>query len=137
MHSNRYMFLVGVFIDDRDPSVYEAPNRLDFSSSVLTDSFTNLYPTIAQTFFIGDGLTGHGTGVTQKFHVPSTATRLFLGLADGSNFTGLPGLFNDNAGAFTVNFEMTANAPVPIPGAVWLLGSGLLGLFGLKRRFLG
>lgn len=25
-------------------------------------------------------------------------------------------------------------APVPVPGAVWLLGSGLLGLVGLKRR---
>jgi hypothetical protein len=29
------------------------------------------------------------------------------------------------------------NEAVPIPGAVWLLGSGLLGLIGLKRRFLG
>lgn len=27
--------------------------------------------------------------------------------------------------------------PVPIPGAVWLLGSGLLGLIGLRRKFLG
>jgi hypothetical protein len=26
--------------------------------------------------------------------------------------------------------------PVPITGAVWLLGSGLLGLAGLKRKFL-
>ena len=26
---------------------------------------------------------------------------------------------------------------VPIPGAVWLLGSGLLGLLGLRRRFVG
>ncbi|OPX81634.1 MAG: hypothetical protein A4E43_00627 [Methanosaeta sp. PtaB.Bin005] len=26
---------------------------------------------------------------------------------------------------------------VPIPSAVWLLGSGLLGLLGLKRKFLG
>jgi hypothetical protein len=25
-------------------------------------------------------------------------------------------------------------APVPVPGAVWLLGSGLLGLVGLRRR---
>jgi len=25
--------------------------------------------------------------------------------------------------------------PIPIPGAVWLLGSGLVGLMGLRRRF--
>jgi len=25
-------------------------------------------------------------------------------------------------------------SPVPIPGAVWLLGSGVVGLIGLKRR---
>ena len=34
--------------------------------------------------------------------------------------------------------DLTANtdnfAPVPIPGAVWLLGSGLLGLIGIKRK---
>lgn len=33
-----------------------------------------------------------------------------------------------------VEFSVT---PVPIPGAVWLLGSGLVGLIGLKRKFLG
>jgi hypothetical protein len=27
------------------------------------------------------------------------------------------------------------NAVVPIPGAVWLLGSGLIGIVGLRRRF--
>jgi hypothetical protein len=35
------------------------------------------------------------------------------------------------------NFSITESAPVPIPGALWLLGSGLLGLIGLKRKFLG
>ena len=29
---------------------------------------------------------------------------------------------------------VTVTNPVPIPGAAWLLGSGLLGLVGLKRR---
>jgi hypothetical protein len=29
------------------------------------------------------------------------------------------------------------NNPIPIPGAVWLLTSGLLGLVGLRRRFRG
>jgi hypothetical protein len=26
-------------------------------------------------------------------------------------------------------------SPVPVPGAVWLLASGLIGLVGMKRRF--
>jgi hypothetical protein len=33
-----------------------------------------------------------------------------------------------------VDFQATAS-PVPIPGAVWLLGSGLIGLVGLRRKF--
>jgi len=32
------------------------------------------------------------------------------------------------------DYTNTAVTPTPIPGAVWLLGSGLLGLVGLKRR---
>jgi hypothetical protein len=43
-------------------------------------------------------------------------------------------LGGDNIGAILDCVEVTA---VPIPGAVWLLGSGLLGLLGLKRRILG
>jgi hypothetical protein len=30
---------------------------------------------------------------------------------------------------------LPGNAPVPIPAAAWLLGSGLIGLVGLRRRF--
>jgi len=33
--------------------------------------------------------------------------------------------------SFTSNFDV---APVPVPAAVWLFGSGLLGLFGMLRR---
>jgi len=38
---------------------------------------------------------------------------------------GLPGL--------DLAFELTSQ-PVPLPGAVWLMGAGLVGLLGLKRR---
>jgi len=31
--------------------------------------------------------------------------------------------------------RLTAQAPVPIPPTVWLLGAGLIGLFGIKRKF--
>src|SRR5206468_9683201 len=33
--------------------------------------------------FIGDGMTGHGTGAVQQFIVPPGATRFFLGTVDG------------------------------------------------------
>lgn len=31
--------------------------------------------------------------------------------------------------------NLSIGAPTPIPGAIWLLGSGLVGLVGLRRRF--
>ena len=38
----------------------------------------------------------------------------------------------------TSGFLLTPEtSPAPIPGAVWLLGSGLAGLIGLKRKYLG
>ena len=39
----------------------------------------------------------------------------------------------DVQGWFGPNMSYT---PAPIPAAIWLLGSGLLGLFGLKRKFI-
>jgi hypothetical protein len=94
------MFLVGVFLDDSVPSGTPPP-WLDFSSN---QNFTDISPLIGQTFFIGDGLTG---GMPKVFHVPATATRLFLGFADGAYFHGTPGLYGDNSGAITAMFTLT------------------------------
>jgi hypothetical protein len=33
-----------------------------------------------------------------------------------------------------LNTVSSPTAPVPVPAAAWLLGSGLLGLFGLRRK---
>ena len=57
--------------------------------------------------------------------------------SDGSSYT-LDGAFHVNGAGFTtvfyaVHMEGTVSA-IPVPAAVWLFGSGLLGLAGVARR---
>jgi Ca2+-binding RTX toxin-like protein len=104
IHTNRTMFLVGVFLDNTEPSD-PAPARLSFSNP---EDFTDLSPALGQVFFIGDGLTDTG-GAVQRFHVPAGATRLFLGFADAINFgnpTSPPGFYSDNVGSLVIETEI-------------------------------
>lgn len=52
------------------------------------------------------------------------------GINDSGQIVGF-GSFNGQDQAFVLN---PTAAPVPVPAAVWLLGSGLLGLFGIARK---
>jgi hypothetical protein len=101
--------LVGVFLDDGVPSASPAPPGLDFSDGGLGTAFGQLCPGLRQPFFIGDGLTGRGTGAPQQFVVPAGATRLFLGTVDGFDW-------NTNSGAFSV--QVTSTAPMSIATGV-------------------
>ena len=53
--------------------------------------------------------------------------------AISTNLVGTTALGNVTLTAAGLVFS-TAAAPVPLPAAIWLLGSGLLGLFGIGRR---
>jgi hypothetical protein len=127
----RAFFLTGVFLDDNAPDDAHTPERLDFSFG--GDSFEILAPKIGQTFFIGDGLTGTGTGLLQTFIVPRTATRLFLGFADAPYFLGLPGAYRDNAGYLEVQLN-TILIPEPASLAVWSVLAVAGTAFGRRRR---
>ena len=96
-------FLTGIFLDNTEP-MDPAPPVLDFS--ILGTSFTSLSPALNQTFFIGDGLTGDGSGSAQQFMVPAGATRLFLGFADACGYHGSSGCYDDNLGSFTATFSV-------------------------------
>jgi hypothetical protein len=97
---DRTLFLVGVFTAAKLPA--KAPARLDFSADKQGVAFAALEPKLGQVFFIGDGKTGTGSGVLQKFKVPAGATMLYLGYADGYGFQGAPGAYGDNKGGLAV-----------------------------------
>lgn len=81
---------------------------------------------------------------------PATSFTASFGSTSSSTFFGFPtreaapesidtnigllitfSLTSGDSVSFTSNFDVV---PVPVPAAVWLFGSGLLGLFGLSRR---
>jgi hypothetical protein len=134
--TNRSGFLVGVFLDDTEPVAGTEPARLSFASP---EDFTTLSPLLRQTFLIGDGKADN-SGAVQSFVAPAGATRLFLGFADGPNYTGLPGAFQDNSGRSVVVTFADAivvgpvAAPVFAPAALALLGIGLLGIARVHRQ---
>ena len=129
----RVMFLSGVFLDNTDPINLTAPASLDFSSTSLGRSFSSLTPELQQTFFIGDGLTGEGSGTIQSFLVPDGATRLFLGIVDGAYFVGGPDYYDNNVGSFSATFELTS-VPEIDPTALASVISLVVGSLALLER---
>jgi hypothetical protein len=115
--------LVGVFLDNSLPTAALAPADLNFSTPG-SRSFTSLSPALKQAFFIGDGLSGNGTGAVQTFVVPTGATRLFLGTSDGV------GWFN-NSGSFTVTATAAAPPPTAALAAIPTLSLPMLGAMSL------
>ena len=98
--------LVGVFLDghEQDPG-HIAPDTLDFGS--LGEGFSRLSPAIDQPFFIGDAL--DAAGRAQAFLVPDGATRLVLGVVDGTGFHDTPGAYGDNSGSITAHVVVQDN----------------------------
>jgi len=97
--------LIGVFLDNSLPSGVGGPASLDFTGA---NNFASLSPLLNQIFFIGDGLTGTGSGAEQQFTAPAGATRLFLSVADSV------GGSQNNVGSLTVDVitpEPSAFAP--------------------------
>lgn len=97
--SERTLFLAGVFLGHKPGN---PPKGLDFSNAALGTAFERLEPKLGQSFFIGDGMTGGGASVPQKFVIPPGATKLYLGYADGFGFQGKPGYYGDNKGGLVV-----------------------------------
>jgi hypothetical protein len=90
----RQRHLSAVVLDDSEPMDPAPPAlTMDMASPAFSVG-------LRQIFFVGDGLTGTGSGATQTFALPDEATRVFLGFMDST--AGIsPGGYYDNSGDIT------------------------------------
>jgi probable HAF family extracellular repeat protein len=94
------------------------------------------YPGAAQTYATGINNNGQIVGYYQDAELKSHGF-----LWDGTTFTSfdIPGgtlrAHDINDSGQIVGVYWGNASPVPIPPSVWLLGTGLIGLVGLRRRF--
>jgi hypothetical protein len=125
------MFLVGVFLDGSESSPGPSVLRYNYATpGSLNTTNADFSPELDQVFFIGDGLTGTGTGKEQIFQVPTDATRLYLGFAD--SFDAAPSFYADNVGSLTATFAFTT---IPEPSYVVLVtGAVFVGVLLRRRR---
>ncbi len=66
---------------------------------------------------------------------PSCTNRQFFGVVNDQAFSEVVLTFlNPDATGGTVSFDRLEIAPVPVPAAVWLFGTALVGLAGFGRR---
>ena len=70
--------------------------------------------------------------------IPNTYAGQFWGFMSTSAFTQV--MFSEGSGVAQetyYNVDLHYSQAVPVPAAVWLLGSGLVGLVGLRRKLRG
>lgn len=67
---------------------------------------------------------------TPQWPAPMAATSSSIGLTEGA-FAGLIVLMDIGSGN---SMTVTSISAIPVPAAVWLFGSGLIGLIGVARR---
>ncbi len=128
-------YLVGVFVSAGGPSGAAATALNYTTGGNASESATSYSPLLDQVFFIGDGLTGNGSGTGQTFNIPTGAADLYVGISDASFFSGSPGGYGDNLGNFTVRYSLAGGTTptVPEPASFLFVAGGLATLGGFLR----
>ncbi len=98
---------------------YEAGEVRYIDSALLDTNHDQIALTLMRETLDSNTITAYWTYIDSGVWGTTFQFTNTVDIFDGENFTR-PGF--------------SAHTPVPLPGAVWLFGSGLAGLFGLRRR---
>ena len=91
--------LLGVFLGQTEltPSLNSLVKDLDYGT--LGTKFRYFAPELGQVFYIGDGIGETTSEYRQQWRIPPGASRLYLGIMDGAEWS-------NNSGSFTVRCEV-------------------------------
>jgi len=122
----------GIGIEDFSPTSPPSTGELlSFDANILSNSFSSAddfgFPSFPRVIF------ENGSVTQMDFESTTLDPQLTIFLtASGIEFTYAQGAFGAETQQFA-GFVENISA-VPIPAAVWLFGSGLLGIIGVARR---
>ena len=118
----------------------QSNNQVDVTLNGVTNSltFASVYNG-SGTQQVADGVTWNGTTLDNVLVTVAEVDLSSFGIADGALFNGgfTVGMNQTGAASEVVALSMVGalnTTVVPVPAAVWLFGSGLLGLVGIARR---
>ena len=100
-----------------------------FSTVAIWSSVTSPWNLYSGTQFPNNN---HGRNLTRYQDISITV--LTTGMSLDVSFIGILNQPESDESWAVSNINILDNSQIPIPGAIWLFGSGLVGLIGLRRK---
>lgn len=133
-----------IFTTDPNDAIFSNPASLASLISPTTDPATFLNANVVgwQYLVYGTSIPSNGTSDISSLFTPpmsfTNGTNYYAFVGGGSAINPNSNTLADSSVGYTLSLNdgvpVNNGAPVPVPAAAWLLGSGLAGMFGMVRR---